>query len=131
MKILVCLVVASLGLSGSALASEPMSIKEITASPTCRPSNVSVLAYLHASRHGSWLSGDPGFNGKALLFTFGDENFPGREKTLNYMFRPQVNLHNSFHALFSGAITCNAHGKRILDVHKVDNIQLYPIRDAS
>jgi hypothetical protein len=130
MKIFVSLVATtSLLIAGSSAAGKSARV-ENTASKPCISSAVSVVGYLHASRHGSWISDNPGINGRGMPITAGSGDFPGRKRTMRYVFRPQENMSSSFHALFSGRTICNEHGVTVLNLRKVEHIRVTQIRDA-
>jgi hypothetical protein len=118
-------------LSGVAMASKPATVKSIATARPCKAGDVVVRAYLHASRHGAWITGDPGLNGAGIVFSFDKGEVPGLEKTRNYIFRPQDNMNNTFQALFTGTISCNAHGRPVLKVRSIEEIRISPIRDAN
>jgi hypothetical protein len=131
MKTIVHALSAVAFLSGVVMASEPATVKSIATARPCKAGDVAVRAYLHASRHGAWITGDPGLNGAGIVFSFGKGEVPGLEKTRNYIFRPQDNMNNTFQALFTGTVSCNAHGRPVLEVHNIQEIQIRPIRDAN
>ena len=106
------------------------SVKSIASARHCKPVNASVLAYLHVSRHGSWISDDPGTNGNGISISLTESEFPQRKRFLNYIYRPQENMNNTFRARFTGATSCNENGVPVLNVHTVDQILVAPVRDA-
>jgi len=108
----------------------PASVKSVAESRPCKPAHVYVFGYLHASRHGAWISDDPGTNGTGLSIQLAEFASPERKMLFNYIFRPQENMSKTFSAMFTGTTSCNEHGVPVLRVQKVERIELAPIRDA-
>ena len=119
--------------SGIAIAGNdpaPASVRSVAEYRPCRPARVAVFGYLHVSRHGSWISDDPGINGKGLPIRLTDDDSAGRKRLLRYIYRPQENMSNTFSAVFTGITSCNEHGAPVLHVRSVKHIEVRPIRDA-
>jgi hypothetical protein len=108
----------------------PASVKSVAEPRPCKPAHVYVFGYLHASRHGAWVSDDPGINGKGLPIQLAEFASQERKRLLNYIYRPQENMSNTFSAVFTGTTSCNENGVPVLRVQKVERIKLAPIRDA-
>ena len=111
-------------------AESAQSIKSIAQARPCKPAKVTLTGFLHVSRHGSWISGDPGLNGKGLLITLLHGSATRNEQLLSYLRRPQENLNNTFQATFTGAISCNEHGFPVLNLHSIEAIRVAPILEA-
>jgi hypothetical protein len=118
------------GIATTSNASEPISVRSVAEPRPCRSVDASVIGYLHVSRHGSWLSDDPGINGRGLPIRLAAFESPERKRLVKYIYRPQENMHNTFSAVFSGTTSCNDHHMPILEVHSVERIEVRPIRDA-
>lgn len=108
----------------------PSSVESVLASRPCRPAYVAVFGYLHASRHGSWISDDAGTNGNGLPIQIAEFDSPERKRLLSYIYRPQENMRNMFSAVFTGITSCNENGVSVLHVLKIEHIVLTPIKDA-
>ncbi len=109
----------------------PASVKSVAEHRPCSPTHVFVFGYLHASRHGSWISDDPGISGIGLPIQLAEFDSPERKKLLSYIYRPQESMSNTFSAVFTGTTSCNKNGVPVLHVYKVQRIELAPIRDAA
>jgi len=105
------------------------SVKAVAAAQPCVAGNATVAAYLHASRHASWLTDGPGTNSPGIAVRFRVTDSKQRDVLLSYAFRPQTYLHNTFHAVFAGVVTC-ANDKPIFEVRGLNRVQILPVKDA-
>jgi hypothetical protein len=106
------------------------SVASIAKVRPCASSQVKTTGYVHPSHHGSWISDNPRLHGAGLPIESIEPDAPNRNKLLGYMYRPQDNLHSTFKATFSGVVSCNEHGIPVLNVHKVEQIEITPVRVA-
>jgi hypothetical protein len=133
MKPFLQLMILAAAFSSMAAMSSDMAsvnIKHIAESRPCKPGHISVFGYLHASRHGAWVSDDPGINGKGIPIRLAEFASPERKRLLNYIYRPQENMSHTFSAVFTGPTSCNENGVPVLRVQKIERIEIAPIRDA-
>ena len=118
------------GIATAGNANEPVSVRSVADAHPCISINTSVIGYLHVSRHGSWLSDDPGINGNGLPIRLTAFESPERTRLIKHIYRPQENMNNTFSAVFSGITSCNDHGVPILHIRGIERIEVRPIRDA-
>jgi hypothetical protein len=86
---------------------------------------------VHSSHHGSWISDNPGHSGKGLPIESIQPSSSANKRLQAYMFRPQENMNNTFHATFTGVTSCNENGVPVLNVRQVEQIEIGTVRDAA
>lgn len=108
-------------------------LSKILAQPSCNNS-ISVRVFIHVSRHGMWVSEDPGLNGKGLVITLSEANLkdPGVVRLLQYSRDPHENGNNAFQATLNGKLICaNDRKPGRISVSRITDVQLVEIRDAN
>lgn len=99
----------------------------------CMERSISLTAFVHASRHGMWISSDPGINGEGIVILLkeADMTDDGVKRLISYGRNYSKQRSHAFKATFNGLLKCSASNKPDhLLVKDVDKISLMPIRDA-
>ena len=95
---------------------------------------VSVTAFVHPSRHGMWISNDPGLNGKGIVILLkeADTADEGVRALIHYGRNHSQQQAYAFKATFHGVLKCsNSRKPKHLLVRDVHRINLMPVRDAA
>ena len=76
------------------------------------------------------ISPDAGDARKGLPVRF-EYLYPFDKRLLDYQGNPQAYMNNLFFAVFIGVTSCNEYGVTELEVHRVEHIEITPIRDVA
>lgn len=107
-------------------------VREIVNSDSCTERTASFPAFVHVSRHGMWISNDPGTNGEGIVILLkgADMNDVGVKKLISYSRDYSQQESFAFKGVFNGVLKCAAPSKRAqLSVTNIDQVSLVEIRD--
>ena len=117
-------------LSGSAFANDQSGISTIVSARPCTPDRIAVSGYLHPTRHGSWISDNPGHGGPGLPIESIESSAAQDQVLRTYLYNAREYKNKTFKAVFIGVTSCNKHGVPVLHLHGVEEIEIAALQDA-